>query len=85
MEGIMDACKVLQAKGREGRSRASGADMSFVTLEDATGLFELVLFPRQHQRFSHLFTHMGPYRVQGVVTEAWDALSLEVHYVEAVG
>ena len=41
--------------------------MKFITLEDATGLFEVTLFPRVYRRFGHLLYDRGPYLVRGRV------------------
>lgn len=41
--------------------------MRFVTLEDTTGLYELILFPKAYQRNGHLLTSRGPYLVRGTV------------------
>ncbi|MBT3379826.1 MAG: DNA polymerase III subunit alpha [Lentisphaerae bacterium] len=80
--GILDAVKLTQTK----RGTDYRDEMSFATLEDASGLFEVVLFPKQHQRFGRLFNRMGPYHVKGVVKQQWDAITLELHdatYAEA--
>lgn len=41
--------------------------MKFMTLEDATGTFEVTLFPRVYRRFGHLLYDRGPYVVRGRV------------------
>jgi DNA polymerase III alpha subunit len=76
MVGILDAVKYIQVKPKDGDSRER--EMSFVTLEDETGTFELVLFPETHHEYARLFASLGPYRVRGTVSEQWDSLSLEV-------
>ena len=78
MCGILDAYKITHTK--DGGSEAK--EMSFVTLEDATGLFELVLFPEPHRKYGHLFSRLGPYRVRGTVRRQWDSLTLELIEVE---
>jgi error-prone DNA polymerase len=60
-----------------------GDPMTFVTLEDATGLFEAVFFPGAHARFAGRLTTAGPYRLDGRVTESWGAASLEVENVSS--
>jgi len=72
--GIVDAIKVVQAKGGEGDRR----EMSFITLEDDTGMFELVLFPDMHARYGAIFDSLGPYRVRGRVTAQWDSINIEL-------
>ncbi len=79
--GILDACKRIRTKGRDG---GPDREMSFVTLEDATGLFEVVLFPEAHQRWGKLFRQLGPYRVRGTVTASWDSLVLELREAECI-
>ncbi|MCF7854639.1 MAG: PHP domain-containing protein [Candidatus Pacebacteria bacterium] len=75
MVGLLDAVKHTTTEGPEaGKKRR----MSFVTLEDVTGLFELVLFPDMHERYGHCFNHLGPYRVRGIVSEQWGSCVLEV-------
>ena len=70
MKGILNARKQTQAVKQE---NASGpAEMSFVTLEDATGIFEVVLFPEQHERYgakqprNDVIHRMHPHRGQPV-------------------
>jgi DNA polymerase III alpha subunit len=78
MLGILDAWKITRAREKSGRER----EMSFATLEDATGIFELVLFPDAHARFAPHFRTLGPYRVHGVVRCQWDSLNLEMDAME---
>ena len=79
MTGILDACKRLHIRDKDG---LPGQEMSFVTLEDSSGLFEAVLFPDAHRRFGHLFTRLGPYRVKGLVSTTWDAYTVELREAE---
>lgn len=76
MVGILDSVKELQVRKHE---ETPGDPMSFITLEDATGLFEAVLFPRAHARFRPAIRTAGPYRITGTVTESWGSLNLEVN------
>jgi len=41
--------------------------MKFLTLEDAAGLFEAILFPRTYQKYGHLIASHGPYIITGRV------------------
>jgi DNA polymerase III alpha subunit len=41
--------------------------MKFLTLEDAAGLFEAILFPKTYQKYGHLLTSHGPYIITGRV------------------
>ncbi len=75
MVGMVDAVKYLHTKAqKDGMKR----EMSFVTLEDATGLFEVVLFPEAHARYGSLFTVPGLFEIRGRVVAQWDSLNLEV-------
>ena len=50
--------------------------MRFVTLEDATGFVEVVLFPETYQAYGHLVRGHGPYIVTGLVDNAYGACTL---------
>jgi len=41
--------------------------MKFLTLEDAAGVFEAILFPKTYQKYGHLLTSHGPYIITGRV------------------
>ena len=41
--------------------------MKFLTLEDAAGVFEAILFPKTYQAYGHLLTSHGPYVITGRV------------------
>jgi len=41
--------------------------MKFLTLDDATDLFEAILFPKSYQQYGHLLTSHGPYIITGRV------------------
>lgn len=44
---------------------SKGEYMRFITMEDMTDLFEVVLFPRCYSRFGHLLMSPGPFAVAG--------------------
>jgi DNA polymerase-3 subunit alpha len=44
---------------------AKGEYMRFITMEDMTDLFEIVLFPRCYNRYGHLLKTPGPFAVRG--------------------
>ena len=46
-----------------------GDIMKFLSLEDTTGTFEAVIFPRQYEQFAELTMSMGPYVIDGKVDE----------------
>ncbi len=52
---------------RLNRIRDSGRLMKFLTMEDATGLFEVVLFPDCYARYGHHLTTPGPFYIRGTV------------------
>ncbi len=64
--------------GRLVRTRRGGGRlMKFLTLEDATGLFEVVLFPDCYARFGHWLVADGPFYIRGVV-QVKDAVPIVV-------
>ena len=79
MVGILDTWKPLRAHSQK---RTTERDMAFVTLEDASGLFELVLFADVFTRLRRLFSRIGPYRVRGRVVQKWGAVMIEVDDAE---
>ena len=46
---------------------SKGEIMKFLSLEDMTGTFEAVLFPRSYALYAELTMSMGPYLVEGRV------------------
>ena len=42
-----------------------GEIMKFLSLEDLTGTFEAVIFPKAYNKFAELTMSMGPYIVEG--------------------
>ena len=50
--------------------------MKFLTLDDATDLFEVTLFPKIYQRFGSLFYDHGPYIVKGRVKKEGRSISV---------
>jgi len=52
---------------RLNRTRDSGRLMKFLTLEDATGLFEVVLFPKCYASYGHHLANPGPFYIRGTV------------------
>ncbi len=79
MFGILDAFKTTQASPADGQ--AADRPMSFATLEDATGLFELVLFPDIHARLAETFSAPGPYLVRGTVHAQWGSPTVALEEV----
>jgi DNA polymerase III alpha subunit len=46
-----------------------GDIMKFLSLEDTTGTFEAVIFPREYEKFAEHTMSMGPYIIDGKVDE----------------
>lgn len=46
-----------------------GDIMKFLSLEDTTGTFEAVIFPREYDKFAELTMSMGPYVIDGKVDQ----------------
>jgi len=74
MLGILDATKHLRTQPKQGEA----ADMSFVTFEDASGLYDAILFPDAHVKFSRLLSYIGPFELKGRIVRQWDSCSLEL-------
>ena len=43
--------------------------MKFISLEDPTGIFEVILFPKIYQQFGHILTDKGPFIVKGKIED----------------
>ena len=63
---------------------ADNKPMCFVTLEDATGLAEVVLFPPVYQRFGHLLSESGVLVVKGRVESDLGAVTLSAEWIKAL-
>ncbi len=46
---------------------ASGDYMKFLTVEDLSGMMEVVLFPRAYKQYGHLLINRGPFLITGKV------------------
>jgi DNA polymerase-3 subunit alpha/error-prone DNA polymerase len=62
-----------------------GLTMSFLSLEDETGLYETVIFPQVYDRYSKLLFDQRPLLVYGRVAVDEGAVSLEVSRIEVLG
>ncbi len=58
-----------------------GQIMKFLSLEDTTGTFEAVIFPREYEKYAEKTMSMGPYIIIGKVDEN-DATNVVVSYLE---
>jgi DNA polymerase-3 subunit alpha/error-prone DNA polymerase len=61
-----------------------GLTMSFLSLEDETGLYETVIFPQVYDRYSRLLFDQRPLLVYGCVADDEGAVSLEVNRIEVL-
>jgi DNA polymerase III alpha subunit len=55
-----------------------GESMSFLTLEDYSGLYEATFFPEAYRRFCQLLSDDRPYLLDGIVEEEFSTYSLTV-------
>ena len=62
-----------------------GEPMEFLTFEDETGTLEATFFPRVYDRFCHMLDTGRPYLLWGRVERDWNAVTLTVERVAAVG
>lgn len=60
-----------------------GDIMKFLSLEDLTGTFEVVIFPRVYYRVAELTMSMGPYLVEGRIDES-DPTNLVVENLQVL-
>ena len=74
----------LIAERRVGLKEGRGV-MKFLTLEDMSGVFEAILFPKAYERYGHLLTSQGPYILTGNVQEENNCHSLIVDRLERPG
>jgi DNA-directed DNA polymerase III PolC len=93
-QGIVSAAELSDHKGRQVkligwaisskriRTRKTQAYMKFLSLEDATGTFEVTLFPKAYHRFAERTLEKGPYLVTGTVEEDHGVQSVVAHHIE---
>jgi DNA polymerase III alpha subunit len=61
---------------------ADGRPMRFLTLEDPSGIAEVVVFPDVHERDAEHLAEGGVLRVVGVVEERFGSFTLHAERVE---
>lgn len=54
-------------------------------MEDLTGTFEVVLFPRVYRQYAPLTLGHGPYRIEGVVDEDHGAYTVNARRISRLG
>jgi len=62
-----------------------GEAMTFLTLEDTTGLYDATLFPNTFQQYGPLLTNERPLLVEGYVEEDHTATTLTVTQIKILG
>ncbi len=75
--GWLIADRIVGLKGR--------GCMKFVTIEDAVGLTEVVLFPKIYQRYGHLLRSHGPFVMTGTVDAEHNNPSLIAESLTLIG
>lgn len=77
-KSITAACDLPNNKGKKVRAigwlmtskrirTRKGEIMKFLSLEDLTGTFEAVIFPKEYQKYAPMTLSMGPYLIEGIV------------------
>jgi len=59
----------------------NGDPMKFVSLKDATGLYETAFFPKAYTMFCYMLNEMRPYILKGRVGEDSGSITLTVSWV----
>jgi len=62
-----------------------GESMTFLTLEDTTGLYDATLFPNVFQQYGPLLTNERPLILKGKVEEEFGATTLTVTHIQSIG
>jgi DNA-directed DNA polymerase III PolC len=60
-------------------TKKTGEGMAFVTLEDPTGLMELVFFPKAYTNFGALITQGFPIKAEGIIGRADEGLPITIN------
>lgn len=61
-----------------------GEYMQFITLEDATGTAESVMFPKVYKEYGGCITSLGPYLVTGTVEDEYSHLTIKVVKIKSL-
>jgi len=62
-----------------------GTPMEFLSFEDETGMMECTLFAREYEQYCHLLSRKGPLLLEGYVEEEYNARTLTLKGIAAVG
>jgi DNA polymerase III alpha subunit len=63
----------------------TGEWMKFMTLEDETATFEVVIFPKVYQKYGQFLTDCGPYLVEGRVDNDRGGITVVAERIENLG
>ena len=58
-----------------------GDPMKSVSIEDTTGLYESIIFPKVYDQCCHMLNTSRPYILKGKVEEDFTALTLTIHQI----
>lgn len=58
--------------------------MCFITVEDMSGICDVILWPQVYTRVARMLQHPGPYVIEGTVRREWDCCTLEAATLRAV-
>jgi DNA polymerase-3 subunit alpha/error-prone DNA polymerase len=56
--------------------------MDFISFEDETTLYDVVIFPEVHKKYQHLLGVMSPLIIKGTVKQEVEALIIEVSMMQ---
>lgn len=62
-----------------------GKPMKYISMEDTTGDFEVVLFPNQYKIYAPSIVDSGPYLVEGKVKEEWGTITVVAQRIRKMG
>jgi DNA-directed DNA polymerase III PolC len=63
---------------------SKGEFMKFVTLEDLSGVYDAVLFPKVYQKYGHLIVSRGPFIIEGKVDEDCGHCTITAEKIEVI-
>lgn len=63
---------------------SKGEFMKFITLEDLSGHFDVVLFPQAYQQYGHLIVSRGPFIIEGQVEEDCGHYTITAKKIEVI-
>jgi DNA polymerase III alpha subunit len=79
VHGRISLCGWLSASRRTRTSR--GEWMRFLTLEDESGIAEVVVFPDVYARDGHLLVDQGPFLISGLAEDQLGAVTLHAERI----